>query len=163
MSAPAVNRLPLGLLSFLGIQNGGKYPDQLLPALAPVLDLGGHYVNTNREYVTSGPVAIAALNATQIFTVPNGQWWYVPVASIVTGTLGAGVTFGASIQMTDAAQQVNLILSQPVAPKTVGAQFYAQARDFWIGPGERLGIYTSELVAGPVNVVMCAAIARFNM
>jgi hypothetical protein len=160
---PVVNRLPLGLLSFLGIQNGGRYPDQLLPALAPVLDLSGHYVNTNREYLNSGPVGVAAFSATQFFTVPVGQWWFVALASGVTSALGAGVTYGATIQLTDAAGLVNIVLSQPTPPKATGAQWHAQARNFWAGPGERIGVYTSELVAGPVNVAMTLAIARFAM
>jgi hypothetical protein len=160
---PVVNRLPLGLLSFLGIQNGGRYPDTLLPALAPVLDLGNHYVNTNREYLT-GSSAIAALASTTIHTVPSGQWWYCCHASLFTATLGAGQAYGGVLALLDAAGLVTTMLSSSVpAVSGAGAVFVNQARGFWAGPGERLGVYTTHLAAGPVSTGVSLAFARFAM
>lgn len=163
MSAPAVNRLPLGLLSFLGIQNGGKYPDQLLPALAPVLDLSGHYVNTNREY-TGGSAAVAALASTNMVTVPTGQWWYCCHASLFTATLGAGQAYGGVLAFQDAAGLVTTMLSGSVpAVSGAGTVFVNSAVGFWLGPGERFGVYTTHLAAGPVNVGVSLSFARFQM
>jgi hypothetical protein len=160
---PVVNRLPLGLLSFLGIQNGGKYPDTLLSALAPVLDLGDQYVNTNREYLTAS-VAVNALASSTFHTVPTGQWWYVSHSSLFTATLGAGQAYGGVLSLLDAAGIVTTMLSGSVpAVSGAGAVFVNQARNFWAGPGERIGVYTTHLAAGPVNTGVSLAFARFAM
>lgn len=159
-----VNRLPLGLLSFLGIQNGGKYPDMFLSTLAPVLDLGGHYVNTNREYLTSS-VAVNVLANTTFHTVPNGEWWNVMHASVFTATMGAGSAYAGVITILDAAGLVTHMLGQSrSAVSGPGAVFVGAAQaPFWVGPGERIGVYTTHLAAGPISVGVSLAFARFRM
>src|SRR5688500_20346246 len=52
IAPPALNLQPFGLLSFLGIKNGGEYPQQLISTLQPTLDLWEHYVAANREEYT---------------------------------------------------------------------------------------------------------------
>lgn len=42
-----ISRIPTGLLGFLGIKNGGEYPQRLINLLSPTWDLASLYLNTN--------------------------------------------------------------------------------------------------------------------
>lgn len=158
---PSINRIPQGLLGFLGIKNGGRYPQELSPTLAPVVDLFDHYSNTNREYQTAS-VAVAALGQTNFHTVPVGQWWYCCHASLFTATIGAGAAYAGVLCMIDASGLVTTMLSSVSPAAGPGAVYTAQARQFWLGPGESLGVYTTGLTAGPISTGVSVAFARYN-
>jgi|SRR5687767_3091241 len=103
IAPPALNLQPFGLLSFLGIKNGGEYPQQLISTLQPTLDLWEHYVAANREEYTLACAnqtgAIGSATNIQITTisptppgeiilvagqllVPQTELWYVISCSV---------------------------------------------------------------------------------
>lgn len=160
LTAPTLNRIPQGLLGFFGIKNGGRYPEQLSTTLVGVADLLQWYAETNRVYFRTG-VNVAALGQTTFFTVPAGEYWYVLHASFVTSALGAGQTLEAAISFTDAAGIRNIVVGDMPGSRTTGAVFMAQARDFWTGPGDTIGVYTNQLAAGPIVApILSIAVAR---
>jgi hypothetical protein len=160
---PNINRLPLGLLGFLGIKNGGRYPQELSDTLAPTWDLSDIYLNANAENRVD-VLAIAALGSQAFFTVPAGEAWYVIIASAATGTLGAGVTIELGLQTTDAAALVTTALTQMSGARTVGQRCaVALERGIYLPPGSTFGINCTQLVAGPVNVTLATRFARFQL
>jgi len=155
-----INKLPLGLLGFLGIKNGGRYPQELASVLAPTWDLSSLYLNANAENRVD-VVAIAALGSQAFFTVPTGEAWMVLLASAATGTLGAGVTIELGLQTTDAAALVTIATSPMSGARTVGARCAINLADpIFLGPGSTFGINCTQLVAGPVNVTLATRFAR---
>jgi len=160
ISPPSINRVPQGLLGFLGIKNGGQYPSALSNTLAPTFDLGECYANTNREYQTAS-IAVNALGQTNFHTAPIGQYWWVQHASLFTATIGAGAAYAGVLCMIDASGLVTTMLSTVTPAAGPGAVYTSQARDFWLLPGESLGVYTTGLTLGPINTGVSLSFARF--
>lgn len=157
----AINRLPIGLLGFLGIKNGGAYPRDLASVLAPTWDLAQLYENANSEN-SATVVSMAALGYTSFVTVPTGETWHVLLASIATGTLGAGVTIEFGIATTDAAVLTTIAVTPMVGSRTAGARFAATLQDpIFLLPGSTIGVNVTQLVAGPVNGTLAMRFARF--
>lgn len=149
LTPPSINRIPGGLLGFLGIKNGGRNPDALAGYVQGCMDLTDWYLQTNRLYMRTG-INIAALNFTNFYTAPPGEFWYIQHASFITSVLGAGQTIQAVPCVQDASGLRQVAVADTPAAATVGAVFSVQARDFWVMPGESLGIYTTQLAAGPI-------------
>jgi hypothetical protein len=161
----AINRLPLGWLGFLGIKNGGQYPSETSQVLSPVWDLTQLYTFGNSE-IDNVVQAIAAVGNTSYTTVPNGEAWLVLQQSAATDTLGAGQSFRAALNWTDPAALVNIETSQVNPTATVGERYVIAnfAKDCYLaGPGSRLGITCTVLVAGPVNFRLKTRFARFSL
>lgn len=160
---PNINKLPLGLLGFLGIKNGGEYPQELSNVLSPVWDLGPLYMNANAENQVAA-LAIAGIGSQAFFTVPNGEAWYVLIASAATGTLGAGQTIELALQTTDAAGLVTVAVSPMSGSRTAG-QRCAQAlpSPVYCGPGSTFGINATQFAAGPINVTCAVRFARLSL
>ena len=157
---PNINKLPLGLLGFLGIKNGGTYPQELSNILSPVWDLGALYMNANSESSVA-VLALAGIGSQAFFTVPNGEAWYVLLASGATGTLGAGQTIELALQTTDAAGLVTIAVSPMSGSRTVG-QRCAQSlpAPVFCGPGSTFGVNATQFAAGPINVTCAIRFAR---
>jgi len=160
LSPPRLNKIPNGLLGFLGIKNGGHNPEELAPQLSAGFELFHWYTQTNREFFRTA-INLTALGQTTFFTVPAGEWWYVLHASLVTSVLGAGQTLQAAIGFTDAPGLRTIIVQNPPPSRTVGQVFTCNASGFWVGPGDTIGPYVTELAAGPiVSPVFTLSVAR---
>lgn len=88
---PLTNR-PEGLLSLLGIQNAGRYPQHLQTEwLQPGIDLMRWYIEAEQDY----PGTTQNLNAagfTSFFQVPNDeQWIFLNMACETPGNLANAV------------------------------------------------------------------------
>lgn len=148
---PGINRLPLGLLGFLGIKNSGLYPSTLSETLIPTWDLTDLYTAGNSE-VAQVSVNIAAIGSQAAFTVPNGEAWRVLQLSARSPTLGAGQTLQLGLQITDPAGTSTIEVADPTTAVTNGMRCAVALRNPLIaGPGFSLGIDVMQLVAGPVN------------
>lgn len=96
LGAEPINRLPAGLLGFLGIKNGGRYPRDLVSSIQPSFEMLRWYVCNSSEEVSSVSPAfqlvaneagstthlIAATTPIDLCTggqlvVPNGEIWYI--------------------------------------------------------------------------------------
>lgn len=161
----AINRIPHGLLSFLGIKNGGRNPQQLTEQLGATFDLLGWYLEQNSESLSVN----AAVNALGVngnyWTVPVGETWAV-LASFVNSqaALGAGQSLGlAGCWIRSANQQVPAPLTNVGLVATVGAIALAVSQPSnvtFVPPGAAIGVYCHHLVAGPVNVSYRLTVCR---
>lgn len=97
LTRPPLNLQPLGLLEAFGIKSGGEYPQDLLPALQPTIDLNRWYGETNAidirltysggivssapfniyRFLGSAPISLNVDPVTSGITVPNTEVWQV--------------------------------------------------------------------------------------
>jgi len=78
---PPLTTRPEGLLSSLGIQSGGRYPQHLAEELLPTYDLGQWYREYNQQFTIATQTPGAGL-ARGTFSdtgiqVPDGEMWIV--------------------------------------------------------------------------------------
>jgi hypothetical protein len=75
---PPLTTRPDGLLSLLGIQNNGRYPQHLaVDNLLPVLDLTRWYLESEQDFPTFTQLTGGALGFHLMLTVPEGETWIV--------------------------------------------------------------------------------------
>jgi hypothetical protein len=75
---PPLTTRPDGLLSLLGIQNNGRYPQSLaVEALLPTLDLTRWYLESEQDFPTITTLTGGALGFHLMLTVPEGETWIV--------------------------------------------------------------------------------------
>lgn len=138
-----INRIPDGILGFLGVKNFGRAPDQLSSVLAGTWDLRDWYLNTNVSWQASSLTAIA-LGGSLVFTAPQNEIWWVTNLSLfhnaaaASGNVAAICRFG---QRT--ADQVIMGASGRVGALQ-GNQFGIE-QPFVLGAGETLGYSCAEL------------------
>lgn len=149
ISPPSISRVPRGLLGFFGIKNGGRNPDALSSSVQASICLKDWYMNTNRQYARTG-VNIAGTAFTAFFAAGVGEYFYVQHASFISSALGAGQTLETVLAIQDASGIRQFAVSDAGRVYGAGEIVSVQARDFWLNPGESLGVYTLQLAAGPI-------------
>lgn len=98
-AAPPLNRVPTGLLDFLGIKNGGRNPVTLGEVLAPTWNLAQHYLDAasqTRRGTGNLTNADRGLIISYGHGVPDGQVWWIDRVSLTTALLVAGQTLQVS-------------------------------------------------------------------
>lgn len=95
---PPLTSRPEGLLSSLGIQSGGRYPQHLAEDLVPVYELGAWYREFNQLFTTvSIPATPYAISTATDYDcgiqVPAGEIWIVN-----RGTISMDFSAGAAAQ-----------------------------------------------------------------
>lgn len=160
---PTINKLPSGWLGFLGIKNGGRYPEEAASVLSPTWDMRDLYTYGNSE-IDNVSLALAAIGAQVYTTIPSGEAWLILQQAAVSDTLTVGQTIEFVTNWTDAASLVNIETSDALGSRTVGARAMAVCRQPYIaGPGQKLGVSVQQLAAGPVNVRLRTRFARFTL
>lgn len=132
--APPLTARPEGLLSSLGIQSGGKYPQHLLSDLQPTYDLGFWYREYNQIFSTvaipSTPYACTTATDYDLgIQVPDGELWVVNRIGVklnVTGGVGTD-SFNWTILRTNNADgtQLPLMRTQLSPTSTAAGSFPA--------------------------------------
>lgn len=151
---PPLNIQPTGLLSFLQIKNGGRYPQWLGEQLVPTWDLAKHYEATNAQYITSA-VANQAAGAQNYLIDPASNYWrHVLWTSVLWTGLNAADLIQADFCIGDPTAGTYHVC-EPVKPMAVdnagyhrvyglvGAavmQIRSAAKDIWIPPGWTLNL-----------------------
>lgn len=82
---PPMTTRPEGLLSMLGLQTAGRYPQHLqMDWLQPTLDLTTFYAESRAEIqnFTGNISALTAGNFLQLWQVPPGELWYLLALSV---------------------------------------------------------------------------------
>jgi len=162
----SINKLPFGLLGFLGLKNGGQNPSDLSNILSPVIDLADLYYGTNKQlFRVQANVTAIGFNA--LATVPNDEVWYVIGAACNSNAvLGAGVSLrGAMAYAAIDGAAFNVVPLGEYASMTVGEVWYSAAvlgRPLVLAPGSQLGVYCTFIAAGPVNVAWTCHYARMG-
>lgn len=163
---PNINKLPFGLLGFLGLKNGGRNPQELAETLAPTMDLTDLYFGTNKQLVRlSGNVTAIGFNL--LGAVPNDEVWALTGCSCNSNAvLGAGVTLkGLMAYAAIDGAAYNVVALGAYANMTVGEVWYSgttTTEHFVLGPGTQLGVYVTNIAAGPVAVAWTAHYARMQ-
>lgn len=93
---PPLTARPEGLLSSLGIQSGGRYPQHLAEELIPTYELGGWYREHQQQFsrvaIGAGPYSRGSL--IDLFQVPAGEVWVVNRIGVYLRTTVTGGAAG---------------------------------------------------------------------
>jgi hypothetical protein len=150
-----INRIPSGLLGFLGIKNGGRYPQQLSDVLMPTVNMAPWYIQTNIQSRRATPVNVTAVGFTSYLQVPAGELWAITAAQWNSNAvLGAGVSlrgFVAAAQI-DGVGFAGAALG-PYAAMTAGEVFVSGStlqNPLILPPLTEVGFFASLVTAGPV-------------
>ena len=154
-----VSKLPLGLLGFLGIKNGGAYPRSLGGQYAPTIDSLPLLAGVNFEELNPGNTAVAATggNAGSFstgFQVPQTEVWYVTLCSagVTTGVGEAFFGYLALRRFPVSSPNVVHAISDTI---TVAASIVNQPLLFKydspliLGPGDEVCLFTITATGAP--------------
>lgn len=157
---PPINRLPVGLLGFLGIKNGGAYPQALGADLAGTFELQNWYMQTNSQSIQlNGNVSALGFNANW-WTVPNGETWAIHNCFVNSqAVLTAGQTLGCVGAWIRSALQVlpaTLTELPPLATGSASVMVAAKSdiTPIFVAPGGVIGVYAYTLTGGPILTTM---------
>jgi len=152
-----INRVPVGLLSLLGIRAGGQNPAVLEDQVRPVIDLTALYLASFIERnVDSNNVTVVGAFASNLI-VPQGEAWYVHRYTIITSAaLGAGQAFqiAPAYAFSFAGATRMLQLGPASNLGAVGDSVSAGALGFIAPPGAALGGIVHRIAAGPIVGVL---------
>lgn len=175
LTTPVMSKLPLGLLGFFGIKNGGAYPQQLGNVLVPQMDMTDLLaVNYRENHVfQANTVAVGFLGQLDAVTVlpavvPNGEVWYLSSYSAAVFT-GAGDAISATMVVrslqSGSANGTTRALSNLI---TQGAAITTQnlcpdAGSRWVYPGDTFGAFVSSITSatGNINCALHVQLTRY--
>jgi len=155
--------LPKGLLGFLELKNGGKFPQRLgSEALLPVIQLLDWYAQTNSEVLITAPSA-AALGVVSFgeLVVPPLECWYVSDFVCDTDVLGAGDTIDMRLGYVQANSGLGFRVSQSTGTESAGAQATTNPlnRPFFVLPADGLIVH-NRVFTGAITITARARITR---
>jgi hypothetical protein len=174
LSPAVISKLPIGLLGFFGIKNGGQYPQSIVPAIQPTLELGPILAANYNESIAvpctaalgfvTGNILASGLAA----VVPASELWWVSAVSVQTFT-GAGDSFTGALELR--AQQTGgaSVWHRALSPEyTQGASLTrtlpgSQPDGFWAQPGDTFGVWYSAVTnaTGTATMSVQLRITRF--
>lgn len=153
MVVRGLSKLPLGLLGFFGIKNGGEYPQAIGNTIIPQLDMAGllqaayieRFVGSYTLAATGFQAATYVAGGTGTVQVPQSETWAL-VASSFNIFTGAGDAFLGSpcIKSTQFGSSSNWIrllrdpTNQAASLNTMNTTI-VQALPLWMSPGDVLG------------------------
>lgn len=139
-----INRLPDGVLGFLGIKNFGQMPRDLSQVLSGSWELRDFYLNVNPTYGASSLVALA-LGGSFAFTVPNNEIWWVTDFSVFHNAAAASSNVVCACRFGQrVADQVMISESYRVTALTAN-QFNCSTLPLILSAGESIGWSCPEL------------------
>lgn len=158
MTVASISKLPLGILGFLGIKNGGAYPRTLGDAYAPTLDLLNMLAGVHAEEVHVANAALPAAGATGSFStpmvVPFDQVWLL-IAGGIRITTGVGEAWSGIIgtrQFATPSPNNVVPISDTIASIAASSFVHlrAAALPMWLTPGFEVCVQTNTLTGAPV-------------
>lgn len=175
--APPLTARPEGLLSVLGIQSGGRYPQYLLDQLQPTVDLARWYLEYNGTFRT------ATLNAAGFgvsgivdtgLAVPDGELWIVNRASVTLDGVtwaagGTALKYTGYLIRTNNANGTPLGVAGPIESPQVNALNAAYAScsavevPFILRPTVKLRYLwngDAGITAGNIQIALAVTVAR---
>ena len=168
LTPAVISKLPLGLLGFFGIKNGGQYPQSINPTIAPTLDMAPILSANYRELVFVAPIAAlgfvtANLNGGALpGAVPAGELWYVQAASVFAFT-GVGDAITGTLEVrnstTGLASAWHRALSSVITVGASTTQLHPGISDVWLTPGDTIGFWYSAATNASGTAQMSAQLA----
>lgn len=163
---PPLTTRPEGLLSMLGLQTNGRYPQHLqMDWLAPVLDLGRWYQEAVATFKTGSFNSTGTGNfvTDSNLTVPNGEHWLVLEGSFLgNAAIAGGATF--MIGRTNSTGGSFVPLSDRCVTEAnghVSANTNQQAIGVLLRPSVRYGIHQLNGVAA-IALTYCLRYVRLT-
>lgn len=146
LPAPPLTVRPSGLLDFLSIQAGGRYPQHLLEDLSPSIDLLSWFFDAQAETVTSAALAQTGAGSSTVgFTVPNGEAWLVDsytVGPVIVGALTTRFLNGICVFDSDGVTVRHVLATAPypfIAADSMLWTFIPPQPQLWL-PGTPIGL-----------------------
>jgi len=136
-----ISRIPAGLLGFLGIKNGGQYPQRLATELLPTWDLSDQYSEYGAQ-LQGLNLQVTATGYIAYFTPPVGEVWRIhdigltvqcAVAELFLGSVARSQTAGGTV--------VPITDHLSVAASSSGVVVVPRVPMF-LNPGDNLGVIT---------------------
>lgn len=155
LSAPAISKLPLGLLDFLGIKSFGRYPFNFGDQISPTWDLFQHTVNANLSgAVDAAPVALvgAQFNPSTI-VVPQDEIWHVPAyGSSNEFVTAAGEAVSGYLAMSQVTNPGGTRTMADLVTIAASARIRSgSVEPYWLPPGAILGAYINSITGAPTQ------------
>lgn len=177
LTPAVISKLPLGLLGFFGIKNGGQYPQSLGNVILPQLDMAGILNANYHENLgsTTGAGGFTATGFKQLLdtvtaaaiVVPASELWYVSDVTAFAFT-GAGDSFTATLAVrgtqAGSASNWHRAVSPEVTAVASQSRLIMGASGFWLAPGDQIGAWVTAFVNATGNAQMSwnFSITRFN-
>jgi hypothetical protein len=173
LSPAVISKLPIGLLGFFGIKNGGQYPQSIVPTIAPTLELAGILAaNYNENFSVPCIAALGFVTGNILATglpavVPAGELWLVTEFSLNSFTgVGDSMTWAAEARGTQNGsasvwhRSMSPEYSQAASLNRVLAGRHAP---LWLQPGDTLGCWFSAATnaSGTAQVSLQVKVTRF--
>lgn len=144
---------PISLLDLLGTKAGGQNPDQLGPAVTPVLNLLRFLAAGRNVQIINGTAVPTAVGfwASAATTVPNNRAWLLLGSTVTGNAIGAGDTFQHLAGVSGDA--VLMYLGAPItatsaqASGTRGVSAVQIAEPVLLLPGHAIGAYVTSAAA----------------
>lgn len=175
LTPAVISKLPLGLLGFFGIKNGGQYPQSIVPTIAPTLEMGGILAANYNENVSVPCIAALGFVTGNILAsgiaavVPASELWWVSALSFQSFT-GAGdaMTYSVELRGTQAgsASQWHRALSGEFTQAANLNRILpgVHTEGFWAQPGDTFGVWFSAATnaSGNAQVSLQLKLSRFT-
>lgn len=161
--APPINRVPYGLLGFLGIKNGGRNPSTIADYVQPAWDLSELYLQTNSEFFSVGG-SVNALGYNVGFSSSTAEVTWVHGFSVLSSTLTAGQSLIAGIMVADQNGITGVAYETVLtASPAVGSRMLlALDRPVILSPGQQIGFNVTSIAAGPINYTAAIRVTRLQ-
>ncbi len=150
--AGRINRIPVGLLGFLGLKSAVDYPSELSNVLAPTFDLLELYAIQNVTYAqASGTIATGTIQfGPGAFSQPRG-----PILVLNFGVQADCSAAGSQAVVTIGIGQTATSLFVPCADSVVVNNRNGStgiARPLWIGENETVAVNFRDVTLVPTYV-----------
>lgn len=141
-----ISRIPTGLLGFLGIKNGGEYPQRLINLLSPTWDLASLYLNTNEirfasvdAVIGTGYNVVLQPNPGEVFVLHEASASYVNAA-------GEAISIGLARASQNNLTIVNVTDLINIGASTGGIATLQYRSPLVIPAGENFGVFATNHV-----------------
>jgi len=164
LTPPIISKLPLGLLDFLGIKTGGRYPDQLASFLQPTWDLERYQTiwDERNTFDVASPITALNLNTSTI-VVPNTELWLVHQFNGFLQT-DAAEAVAATLAWVDSYNFVNLASGVTILAASQQRHVSgANGTSFLVGPGSIFGWLCDQITGASIVAQVFVRYTRFRV
>lgn len=164
---PPITARPDGLLSLLGLQTQGKFPQHLAyDWLQPTMDLTRWYLEAEQDFPTFTQLWGAAVGFTQFFQVPQDEVWVLLGGSLSTPSALAAARKDGIVRGNSTAGAGSFVpLVDPVRFEIGEAQMIgipAENAGWLLRPLTTIGAWAS-IAATAVNATMILRVVRLQV
>lgn len=174
LTPAVISKLPLGLLGFFGIKNGGQYPQTIDPVITPSLELGAMLAANYNEMIAVPCLAALGFVTGNILAtglpavVPSSELWWCSNVSVFAFT-GVGDSMTATVELrntqTSSASAWHRALTNEFTQAASLSKLHpgVVTDGFWMQPGDTFGTHFSAMVnaSGTATSSIQAKITRF--